>query len=67
LEVAWGKLEDARLTFVIGQDDRYVDGGRFGAMETHLLEHDIPFETVRYDGGHWIDQEVLRTLASRTP
>jgi predicted esterase len=64
LDVAWGKLEDARLTFVVGQDDRYVDAARFKQTENLLLEHEIPYETLRYDGGHWIDQEVLRTLAT---
>ena len=64
LEVAWGKLEDARLTFVVGREDRYVDAARFAAMEANLLDHDIPYETVHYDGGHWIDRGVLKRLTS---
>jgi predicted esterase len=65
LDVAWGKLEDARLTFVLGRTDSYVDESRFKHMENLLLDHDIPYESIRYDGGHWIDQEVLLSLAPR--
>ncbi len=64
LEMAWGKLEDSRLTFVIGTEDRYVDRQRFEELETRLLDHEIPYETIEYGGGHWIDQEVLQTLTS---
>lgn len=64
LDVAWGKLEDARLTFVVGSQDRYVDADRFRSTEATLLDHDIPYETIRYDGGHWIDREALSRLAS---
>jgi predicted esterase len=62
LEMAWGKLEDARLTFVVGKDDRYIDREQLSALEERLLDHEIPYETVEYGGGHWIDQEVLKTL-----
>jgi predicted esterase len=62
LEMAWGKLEDARLTFVVGKDDRYVDREQLSALEERLLDHEIPYETIEYGGGHWIDQEVLKTL-----
>ncbi|MBE0591895.1 MAG: phospholipase [Gemmatimonadales bacterium] len=64
LDSAWGKLEDARLTFVAGRDDAYVDQSRLAEWEALLLDRDIPFETVRYDGGHWIDPVVLRSLAA---
>jgi hypothetical protein len=62
--MAWGKIEDARLTFVIGKDDRYVDRERLSVLEEKLLDHEIPYETVEYGGGHWIDREVLKTLAT---
>lgn len=64
LDAAWGKLEDARLTFVVGSDDAYVDAARLTESEAWLLDRDIPFETVRYDGGHAIDRQVLRSLAA---
>lgn len=63
LDAAWGKLEDARLTFVVGRDDAYVDPARLAECEALLLDRDIPFETVRYDGGHSIDPAVLQSLA----
>jgi predicted esterase len=64
LDSAWGKLEDARLTFVVGRDDAYVDEARLADNEAILLGRDIPFETVRYEGGHRIDQVVLKSLAA---
>ena len=63
LDSAWGKLEDARLTFVVGREDVYVDEARLAESEALLLDRDIPFETVRYDGGHRIDPVILRSLA----
>ena len=64
LDTAWGKLEDARLTLVVGREDVHVDEARLTESEAVLLERDIPFETVRYDGGHALDQVVLRSLAA---
>ena len=64
LDSAWGKLEDARLTFVAGRDDTYVDETRLTDSEALLLDRDIPYEIVRYDGGHSIDRAVLQSLAA---
>ncbi len=64
LDAAWGKLEDARLTLVVGREDVHVDEVRLTESEAVLLERDIPFETVRYDGRHALDQVVLRSLAA---
>jgi len=63
LEVAWAKLRDSRLTLVVGRDDAYADESRLEADEARLLDREIPYETVRYDGGHAIDPIVLRALA----
>ncbi len=64
LEVAWGKLEDSRLTLVVGRDDTYVKPEELGDVEARLLRHEIPYETVRYAGGHHLDAEVLKSLAA---
>jgi len=63
LEVAWAKLRGARLTLVVGREDPYVDEPRLAEDEARLLDREIPYETVRYDGGHTIDPFVLRALA----
>ncbi len=65
LEAAWGKLEDARLTFVVGSEDRYLDRDALLAMEERLFDHEIPYETIAYNGGHWIDRDILHSLATR--
>jgi predicted esterase len=64
LEVAWGKLEDSRLTIVVGTDDHYVDGSQLLEAEARLLDHDIPYETISFEGGHHLDDGVLRSLAT---
>ncbi len=63
LEVAWGKLEDSRLTFVIGTRDRTIAPATVEAMEERLLEHGIPYETIHFNGGHRLDERVLKSLA----
>ncbi len=63
LGMAWGKLEDSRLTFVVGTRDPQLDTGKLEELETWLLEKDIPFETVQFNGGHRLDKRVLRSLA----
>ncbi len=62
-EVAWGKLEDSRLTFVIGTRDRTIAPATVEAMEERLLEHGIPYETIHFNGGHRLDERVLKSLA----
>ncbi len=64
LGVAWPKFEDSRLTFVIGTRDKYLAGAQVEEMEARLLEQDIPYETIRFNGGHRLDERVLRSLAA---
>ncbi|MGD2135129.1 MAG: hypothetical protein PVF27_03170 [Gemmatimonadales bacterium] len=63
--MAWGKLEDAGLTLVVGDADDHIDRGELRDVETRLLDHEIPYETISYAGGHDIDAGALRTLAAR--
>ena len=55
LEIAWGKLESSRLTIVVGNDDHYVDPSQLLKAEARLLEHEIPYETIMFEGGHHLD------------
>ena len=64
LDVAWGKLSDSRLTIVVGTKDGYVNLGHLRDLEARLLDHEIPYETIRYDGGHHLDPEILGVLAA---
>ena len=63
LEMAWAKLEDSRLTLVAGTRDQLVPAPKLEESEARLLEHDIPYETIRYNGGHRLDKRVLRSIA----
>jgi predicted esterase len=63
LGVAWGKLEDSRLTFVVGTRDPQLDAAELEHMESRLMEKDIPFEKVQFNGGHRLDKRVLKSLA----
>jgi len=64
LEMAWGKLESSRLTIVTGTNDRYVDPSQLLKAEARLLEHEIPYETIMFEGGHHLDDSTLRSLAT---
>jgi len=64
LEFAWAKLRDSRLTIVVGREDQYVDTSQLLKAEARLLEKEIPYETIMFDGGHRLDGSVLRSLAS---
>lgn len=63
LEMAWAKLEDSRITLVAGTRDELVPAPKLEESEARLLEHDIPYETIKYNGGHRLDKRVLRSLA----
>jgi predicted esterase len=63
LEVAWAKLEDSRLTLVVGTRDELVAAAKLEESEARLLEHEIPYETIKYNGGHRLDKRVLRSIA----
>jgi predicted esterase len=55
-------LRDARVTLVIGERDHYVDAAMVSAEETRLQSAGIPFDTIRFDGGHAIKRVVLQQL-----
>ena len=56
-------LGRAPLTLVTGDDDEYATPERIAAQTDALDEHGITHETVRFAGGHRLDEDVLRTLA----
>jgi predicted esterase len=57
------KLQSANLTLVIGDRDRYLSSDRLAAEEERLRAANVPFETLRYEGGHAIKRSVLARLA----
>lgn len=59
-------LGNARLTLVIGDRDHYVDAAMVSAEEARLQGAGIPFDTIRFDGGHAIKRAVLQQLGGAT-
>lgn len=51
------------LTLVIGTDDEYIPADRVADEEARLDAHGIPHRTIRFEGGHRIDPDVLADLA----
>ena len=62
-EPAATRLRNANLTLVYGTRDEYFTPKIVGATEARLRDHEIPFQTLSYEGGHEIDADVLRRLA----
>ncbi len=57
------RLRNSRLTLVYGDSDEYFTPKVVAATEARLREHDIPYEVVRFEGGHEIDTTTLLRLA----
>lgn len=60
-----GWLRDVGLTLVTGERDEYATPERVAEQEARLRDAGIRSETVRFDGGHHLDPDVLRELAGR--
>ncbi|MEM1042248.1 MAG: esterase [Bacteroidota bacterium] len=58
---AW--LRRVGLTLVVGDADTYATPERIAEQERRLREAQVPFESVRFDGEHRLDADVLRGLA----
>ncbi len=55
-----GRLRGARLTLVAGNRDEFVKPEHIEEQERRLRDHDIPYEMVRFDGGHAVTAEGLK-------
>jgi predicted esterase len=56
-------LRTLKLVLVAGDRDEYITPKVMAAEETRLTRLAIPFRTIRFDGRHTLDPEVLRQLA----
>lgn len=56
---------DAQLTLIVGDRDPYVTGGAEARLTARLEKAGMPFERIRFAGGHELDPTVLRGLADR--
>lgn len=57
------RLQQLDLTLVIGTEDEYISAERVAEEEARLDAHGIAYRTVRFDGGHRIDPDVLEHVA----
>jgi predicted esterase len=53
----------APLTVVLGWKDEFAGPDLVAAQESRLKDLGIPYETIRFDGGHEIVPNALRSLA----
>jgi predicted esterase len=53
-----------RLLLVAGDEDPFITPKILARDEALLRDHGIPYTVQRFAGGHEIDAEVLRNLAS---
>jgi len=51
------------LTVVFGRSDEFASAELITAQEARLKELGVPHQTIRFDGGHEIVPDALRTLA----
>lgn len=58
------RLRAAPLTLVYGREDEFITAKVVGVMTARLREHGIPFTELAYDGGHELDEAVLRRLGT---
>ena len=58
------RLRSARLTLVYGRADQLITPKVVRVIAERLREHGIPFRDIAFDGGHELDDAVLRELAS---
>ena len=56
----------APLTVVLGRRDEFAKPDLVAAQESRLNELAVPYETIRFDGGHEIVPDVLRSLAENS-
>jgi predicted esterase len=63
LGAAGATFQGARLTFVIGKNDRYINADALAAERDRLDAASIPHDVVEYDGGHSIKRAVLLDVA----
>lgn len=63
-EPAAGRLRAARLTLVYGRADEFITPKVAAAITARLREYAIPCEEIVFEGGHTLDDAMLRRLAT---
>ena len=57
------RLQAAHLTLVYGRSDEYITPKVVQAVTTRLRQYGIPYQEIPFDGGHELNEAVLKELA----
>src|SRR3989454_154487 len=58
------RLRHARLALVYGRSDEFITPKVVSGILDRLRQHGIPYEEIAFDGGHELNEAVLRELAN---
>ena len=56
------RLRAAHLTLVYGRSDEYITQKVVSGIVQRLRQHEIPYEEIPFEGGHELNEPVLRRL-----
>jgi len=62
LDTVVNRLRAARMTLVYGRSDEYITPKVVSGVLERLRQHGIPYEEIPFDGGHEMNEAVLRSL-----
>ncbi len=58
-------FRDVELTIVYGKRDQFANEGMIAKYESLLRSKNVPHQVVTFEGGHRMDRDTLRALATR--
>src|SRR5213594_4055276 len=65
LDTVVNRLRAARMTLVYGRSDEYITPKVVSGILERLRQHGIPYEEIPFEGGHELNEAVLRNLGGR--
>ena len=65
LDTVANRLRAARMTLVYGRSDEYITPKVVSGILERLRQHGIPYEETPFEGGHELNEAVLRNLGGR--
>jgi predicted esterase len=66
-EPAAARLRAARLALVYGRSDDFITAKVVQTIGARLREHGIPYNEIPFDGGHELNESLLRSIGGKTP
>jgi predicted esterase len=57
-------FRDVRLSIIYGKRDQFADEGMIANYESLLRSRNVPYQIVTFEGGHRMDRDTLRALAT---